>query len=180
MPHYIPAMLHRFQHPKPNKYQGAPHSWTTPIYGAKVQFATSADASPLLPESEITAIQRRVGTILYYAVAVDPLMLTAPGTIGSSQSKLTKAECLWLMDYAACHPLSILRYTASGMTLYVHSDASYLSETDARSRAAGHFFLSSPPIDPDTPRPNCPHSMVPFKLCARSLTSWSDRPPRPK
>jgi hypothetical protein len=81
MPYYIPAaMLHRFQHAKPTRHQGAPHSWTTPNYGAKVQFATPADASPLLPEFEITAIQRRVGTILYYAVAVDPLMLTALGT----------------------------------------------------------------------------------------------------
>jgi hypothetical protein len=133
MPHYIPAMSHRFQHPKPNKHQGAPHSWTIPNYGAKVQFATPVDASPLLPESEITAIQRRVGTILYYAVTVDPLMLTALGTISSPQSKatkLTKAECLWLMDYAACNPFSIIRYTASGMTFYVHIDASSLSETD--------------------------------------------------
>ena len=28
------------------------------------------------------------------------------------------------------------------MTLAVHSDASYLSEPNARSRAGGHFFLS--------------------------------------
>jgi hypothetical protein len=72
MPYYIPTMLHRFQHAKPTKHQRAPHSWTTPNYGAKVQFATPADAFPLLPESKITAIQRRVSTILYYAVAVDP------------------------------------------------------------------------------------------------------------
>jgi hypothetical protein len=42
------------------------------------------------------------------------------------------------------------------MTLYVHSDASYLSETEARSRAAGHFFLSSPPLDPDKPPAKLP------------------------
>jgi hypothetical protein len=61
------------------------------------------------------------------------------------------------------HPL--VDYSASGMTLYVHSDASYLSETGARSRAAGHFFLSFPPRDPASlpatlPPLNCPtHTM---------------------
>jgi hypothetical protein len=34
---------------------------------------------------------------------------------------------------------------ASDMVLAVHSDASYLSEPKARSRAGGHFFLSSDP-----------------------------------
>jgi hypothetical protein len=60
------------------------------------------------------------------------------------------------MDYAACNPLSIIRYHASDMVLYVHSDASYLSETRARSRAAGHFFLSDTPVDPAAPPVNLP------------------------
>jgi hypothetical protein len=33
------------------------------------------------------------------------------------------------------------------MVLYIHSDASYLSERNARSRMGGHFFLSKPPTD---------------------------------
>ena len=88
--------------------------------------------------------------ILYDAIGVDPFMLVALGAISSTQSKVmqfTKDECLWLMDYAAYNPLSVIRYTASDMLLYVHSDASYLSESKARSRAAV-FFLSSKPIDP--------------------------------
>ncbi len=154
MPHYIPAMLHRFQHPKPAKHQGAPHSWTTPTYGASVQYATPPDDSPILSATDITTIQQKVGTLLYYAVSVDPFMLAALGTIASSQAKatqLTKTECLWLMDYAASNPTSIIRYSASDMVLYIHSDASYLSETKARSRGAGHFFLSSKPNDPTKP-----------------------------
>jgi hypothetical protein len=62
MPHYIPAMLHRFQHATPAKHQGAPHAWTTPTYGAKVQYANQPDDSPILPGSEITKIQQQVGT----------------------------------------------------------------------------------------------------------------------
>jgi hypothetical protein len=107
-----------------------------------------------LPASKITDIQCKVGTLLYYAVAVDPFMLVAIGTIASSQSKATqhtKAACAWLMDYTASNPLYIICYSASSMALYVHSDASYLSEKGARSRAAGHFFLSSAPVDPASP-----------------------------
>lgn len=36
-----------------------------------------------------------------------------------------------------------MTYNASAMKLAVHSDASYLSEPKAHSRASGHFFLSN-------------------------------------
>jgi hypothetical protein len=55
------------------------------------------------------------------------------------------------MDYVASNPNAVIRYNASDMVLYAHSDASYLSETRARSRAGGHFFLSDAPTDPDMP-----------------------------
>jgi len=47
-----------------------------------------------------------------------------------------------LLDYVATHPDAIVSYAKSNMILSVHSDASYLSEPKARSRAGGHFFLS--------------------------------------
>ena len=46
-------------------------------------------------------------------------------------------------DYASNHPDAIVTYLASDMVLAGHSDASYLSESKARSRAGGHFFLSN-------------------------------------
>ena len=48
-----------------------------------------------------------------------------------------------LLDYVATQEESVLTYNASAMKLAVHSDASYLSEPKARSRAGGHFFLSN-------------------------------------
>jgi hypothetical protein len=42
------------------------------------------------------------------------------------------------------------------MVLHVHSDASYLSEPKARSRAAGHFFFGPTPDDPNKPPANQP------------------------
>ncbi len=52
-------------------------------------------------------------------------------------------QTLQLLDYLATQEDAVLSYHASDMVLAVHSDASYLSEPKARSRAGGHFFLSS-------------------------------------
>ena len=43
---------------------------------------------------------------------------------------------------------AILTYSASNVTLNVHSDASYLCEPKAKSRVGGHFFLSNNAEDP--------------------------------
>ena len=48
-----------------------------------------------------------------------------------------------LLDYVAFQEEAVLTYHASDMKLAAHSDASYLSEPRARSRAGGHFFLSN-------------------------------------
>jgi hypothetical protein len=47
------------------------------------------------------------------------------------------------LDYDAMQEEALLTFNASNMILAVHSNASYLSEPKARSRAGGHFFLSS-------------------------------------
>ena len=48
-----------------------------------------------------------------------------------------------LLDYIATQEDAVITYTSSHMKLAVHSDAGYLSEPKARSRASGHFFLSN-------------------------------------
>ena len=58
-------------------------------------------------------------------------MITALGSIAAQQSKGTEktyADTLCLLDYAATHPNAKIRYTASNIILYIHSDASYISE----------------------------------------------------
>eukprot|EP00804_Cyclotella_cryptica_P020077 CCRYP_014880-RC/>CCRYP_014880-RC protein AED:0.43 eAED:0.43 QI:0/-1/0/1/-1/1/1/0/207 len=52
------------------------------------------------------------------------------------------AQTKQLMDYLASQEEAVLTYNRSQMILAVHSDASYLNEPQARSRAGGHFFLS--------------------------------------
>jgi hypothetical protein len=78
-------------------------------------------------------------------------MLVAIGSLASSQTNGTEATTIavtQLLNYCATHPAAVLRFHASGMILHVHSDASYLSEQKARSRAGGFFFLSNPLADP--------------------------------
>jgi hypothetical protein len=48
-----------------------------------------------------------------------------------------------MLDYLATHPDATLRYHASDMVLHIHSDASYLSVSNARSRLGGLFFLGN-------------------------------------
>ena len=118
---------------------------------------TSApDDSPPLEPPEIKRLQTLIGTFLYYARAIDNTMHVALGSLGSAQTKGTKATAkaaTKLLNYAATHPDAVIRFTASDMILHIHSDASYLSEPKARSRAGGFFYLSD---NIDMTKPNAP------------------------
>ena len=99
-----------------------------------------------------------IGTILYYARAVDDTILVSLGTLASKQSaatEATSAATMQLLNYCATHPDAVVRFHASGMQLAIDSDASYLSESEALSRVAGYHFLTDAPLNPDkAPEPN--------------------------
>jgi hypothetical protein len=65
----------------------------------------------------------------------------------SDATELTMERCIQLMDYLATHSDAKIRFSASDMVMNIHSDASYLSESKARSRACGHFFMGWMPKD---------------------------------
>ena len=56
-------------------------------------------------------------------------------------------RCTQLLDYLSGQSEAKIRFIASDMILNIDSDASYLSEAKARSRACGHFFLGWMPQD---------------------------------
>ena len=148
---YVPQALTRFKHRAPKKPQHQPHPHVKPKYGATKQYTPGADTSPLLSKEDKKYVQEVVGTFLYYARAVDCTMLPALSTIATQQANPTErtlAKVKQFLDYAATHPDAIITYRASNMVLVGHSDASYLSESNARSRAGGHFFLSRDTEDP--------------------------------
>ena len=142
---YIIKALQRFGIlTPPVKPQDSPYQWTRPDYGARVQLTEEPDTTlPLDPEG-IKRLQEIIGVLLFYARAIDSTMLVALGTLASAQTKGTEATmkaAINLLNYAATHPDAIVRFYGSSMQLHIHSDASYLSEFNARSRVGGYFFL---------------------------------------
>jgi hypothetical protein len=72
-------------------------------------------------------------------------MLTALSAIASKQAAPTEKTmeiCLQFLEYAASQEHTIATYQASDMRLSIHSNASYLSEPKAQSRASGHMFMA--------------------------------------
>ena len=148
MPGYIKKKLHEFGHKYPSRIQTCPYSPEPKSYGAKAQAPLPMDTSPPLDKQGIKRVQKIVGSILYYARAVDMTVLMALSSIATEQMKATKktnSRCLQLLDYLASNIDAKVRFHASDMIMNIHSDASYLSEPQARSRTCGHFFIGSIP-----------------------------------
>ena len=101
MPEYISKDLTRLNHPAPNKPQYAPHRWTAPSFGQRLQMASDPDSRKLLNQKGIKFIQTVVGIFLYYARALDPTMLCALNEISRIQARPTKdttAKAKWFPD----------------------------------------------------------------------------------
>ena len=76
-------------------------------------------------------VQKIVGSILYYARAVDMTVLMALCTIASEQTKgmeRTLEKEYKVLDYLATHPNAVVQFPASDMVMNIHSDSSYLSK----------------------------------------------------
>jgi hypothetical protein len=77
-------------------------------------------------------------------------VLMALSTIASEQTKGTERtmeKALQALDYLATHPDATVRFRATDMVMNIHSDTSYLSEPNSRSKACGHFFLGWLPVN---------------------------------
>ena len=104
----------------------------------------------MTPE-QTNKLQNTVGKFLYYARAVDPTMLHILSTLASAQPIGTQATIeimTYFLNYASSHPDAKLRYNASDMILMIESDAAYVTEPKARSRAGGHHYLGNGPLKP--------------------------------
>ena len=86
---YVQDSLTRFRHAHHQKLQDQPYPNAKPTYGAKAQYATDTDSSPLLSPSQKKFVQEVTGTFLYYAQAIETTMLPALGTIATQQSAPT-------------------------------------------------------------------------------------------
>jgi hypothetical protein len=152
MPGYVSNVLSRFQHDAPKHPQHTPSRYATLVYGAKTQYATTDETPPLTAQQCLT-IQKVTGSVLYYARAVDPTAFMPLNDIATNQTKATEktqAAMNQMLDYLATHPGATIRYHASDMILSIHSDASYLSVSNARSRLGVLFFLGNKSPEQET------------------------------
>jgi hypothetical protein len=86
--------------------------------------------SPALSAKDVNKLQQLTGTLLYYSRAVDPTLIMPINVLASEQSKDTSDtadKVIKLLNCCNTHPETKIRYRASDMILYIHSDASYLS-----------------------------------------------------
>jgi hypothetical protein len=152
MPGYVSNVLSKFQHDAPKHPQHTPSRYVMPVYGARTQYAMK-DKTPPLTAKQCLTIQKVTGSVLYYARAVDPTVLMPLNYIATEQTKATEktqAATNQLLDYLVTHPDAAIRYHASDMILHIHSNASYLSVSNARSRLGGLFFLGNKSLEQDT------------------------------
>jgi hypothetical protein len=153
MPRYIFKQFQKYKHTTPIKPQQCPYAPQPKQYGSEAQRPLSLDMSPPLSKDDIKEGQRVIGSILYYARAVNLTVLMTLSTIASKQANGTENIMLktkQLLDYLAMHPAATVLFHASDMVLNIHSHASYLSEANAHSRACGQFFMGWCP-DPSKP-----------------------------
>jgi hypothetical protein len=94
-------------------------------------------SNPITDKDVIKYIQEVIGVFLYYARAVDYTMITTVNKLASRQANPTE-DLLSAIDhflqYASSNSAAEVIYYPSSMKLITHSDASYLSESKARSR----------------------------------------------
>ncbi len=142
MPGYIKKKLQEYEHVMGNKKQTCPYSPEPKKYGREAQAFLPSDSSPHLIINGIIRIQQIVGSILVYARAVDMTVFVALSLIAVEQTNATEK------NNGTMHPIIGLPFwplKQEGLILRIghdtniHSDALYLSEAKAHSRACGHF-----------------------------------------
>ena len=109
-------------------------------------------------------------------------MLLLIGSVASTKSTDTienfKKRINHFLDYAATQPNAKLKYFASAMKLWVESNALYLFESRAHSRAGGILHLRDKPkfsILPDPPRPTSNgHILVISKIIDAVMSSTQE------
>ena len=146
MPGYVKKALIQFQHTKKNnRIQHSPSPYTPPEYGKKTQM-TDIDLSAAMTKDEKKRLQQVTGKFLYPARALDDTTMHALNCLSSrvnDGTEQTNKAIDHFLDYCHDNPDAIKRYVASDMILHVDSDAAYLVEPGAKSRAGGFFYLGN-------------------------------------
>ena len=136
-------ILQEYKNETPPRPQHSPYVIAPKKYGKDAHDLLPQDETTPVSKENIKRIQGVVGSILFYARSLDSTFLVVLNSVVIQQTSTTDSTLKrteYLLDYAATHLDAKIRYRASEMILQIHTDASYLSEPKAQSRAAGHYF----------------------------------------
>ncbi len=120
------------------------HSPEPKKFSTEVQAPLPHNLTPKLDAKGIKCVQKIVGSILYYAQAVNMTVLIALSSITVEETKATEKTMerrTQLLDYLLGHADAKVQFHTYEMIFNIHSDASYLLEANACSRACGNFFM---------------------------------------
>jgi hypothetical protein len=151
MPSYIPSML---SHLCPSGCGSAlsPAVYTPPVSPTDSSLTTPSSTATLstpVSAAEKTWIQQVVGSLLFYARALDlSLLITAVCQLSSHQSTPTQHDLTFahrLLNYASSHPNPHKTIHPSSMALWACTDASFLSRPKSGSVAGCSVGLGDRP-----------------------------------
>ncbi len=131
---YEQKALMRFQHKAQSTPQHQLYPHIKPTYSSTHQYAEASNMLELLSKENKMYIQEVIGTFLYYARCLDSSMLPALGMLATQQATPTKnmmKKIKQFLDYVSTNPDAAVTYHASNMVLAGHSNALYLSESNA-------------------------------------------------
>jgi hypothetical protein len=138
MPDYVTSALQALSF-VPTSTPNSPILYEPPVYGATTQY-DHVDSTPAATAAQQTYLRKAIGSLRYYAQAIDSTILLAVSRLASAQSHPTTQSMQHLdrlLNYVAQFPNAAVTYRPSNMQLHIHSDESYLSEPLSRSRCAG-------------------------------------------
>ena len=136
MPGYVTKMLQRFrpQYLLPgHRPAKTPGRYIAPSYTSAPQ-VVFIDKTEKLSPTLITELQAIIGTLLYYARAVDPTLLTIANELASQQAQPTQRilkAANRALSYCSANHHNALLYYACDMVLHAFADASYLCQSHA-------------------------------------------------
>ena len=116
MPGYINNLFIKFKHLQPHKPRLSLYTCLPVSYGAKTRLTPESDTSAVLDDKHKHRIQEIIGSLLYYARAVDNKLLVALSAITACQSKatvVTEQAVHLMLDYVATYPNDDIVYRAS-------------------------------------------------------------------
>ena len=146
MPDYIPKVLARFTAGKTLRGAATPALYIPPSKNQKSPQPTPCDTSERVAAADKQFIMEVNGSMLYYARAIDHLMIPACTDISCEQANATQRTlpaCWRLLNYASTHQGKTLVFRGCDMILKIKSDASYLSRPNSGSVAGGFHYCGN-------------------------------------